>query len=407
MDWALDFAGADGKTRMRLTVACGVTDTHVPVDPPQWFSIPQKCLPMSAFVRIVSGTAALLCLLTPPLPATGQLRIDPEPVYQFGDDDLFWDDVRALDVSDSLLVVLTESDPVLHLFSLDSGTHLRSWGLKGEGPGEFASSADVAWVGSLIYALDTSERRVSIFEANGELVKTVPVSGLGLPFTNRMDHVSGDTVVFTAYEPMGGGNAVVAWTADGFVRTVVEYDDPPQVRLEAPDAPGLTLAAPFTARMRWTVVAGEVVYWSGSGEQLEATSVDGTATHTLSLPVSDRFEVTADDRESWIRTGIPTEFMGRRPFEPLRAVARETVEFPDHHALVRQLLTDDQDRIWVRRNRSGEPVWDVVERTGQMSGRVTLPRGFSLRAVIPGYVVTTLTDELGVETVRVHRLAGS
>ena len=112
----------------------------------------------SAFPRIVSGTAALSFLLTTPLPATGQLQIDPDPVYQFGDDDLFWDDVKALDVRDSLLVVLTESDPVLHVFSLGSGSHLRSWGSKGEGPGEFESSADVAWVGSRIYALDTRMR---------------------------------------------------------------------------------------------------------------------------------------------------------------------------------------------------------------------------------------------------------
>ncbi len=79
----------------------------------------------SAFPRIVIGTATLLFLLITPLPATGQLQVDPEPVYQFGGDDLSWDDVKALDVRDSLLVVLTESDPVLHLFSLDSGSHLR------------------------------------------------------------------------------------------------------------------------------------------------------------------------------------------------------------------------------------------------------------------------------------------
>ena len=46
------------------------------------------------------------------------------------------------------------------------------------------------------------DRRVSIFEASGDLVS--------------------DTVAFTAYDPMGGGNAVVTWTADGFVRTELE-----------------------------------------------------------------------------------------------------------------------------------------------------------------------------------------
>lgn len=178
------------------------------------------------------------------------------------------------------------------------------------------------------------------------------------------------------------------------------------MRLEAPGAPGLTLATPFAAQLRWTVVDGEVVYWPGTGEEVETRSVDGTVTRTLSLPLTDSFEITADDREWWIQTAIPTEFMGQRPFEPLRPVARETAEFPEDHALVQQLLADGDGRIWVRRNWSGGQVWDVVESTGRMSGRVALPRGNALKAVIPGYVVMTFTDELGVETVRVHRLSG-
>lgn len=364
-------------------------------------------------IATVLACAKLVGLALLPPAATGQagqVRVDPQPVYQLGGDPVYWDGIASLDVNDSLLVVLTESDPVLHLFSLTSGLHIRSWGGEGEGPGEFMSSADVVLVGEQVYALDTTQRRVSIFDLEGRLLLTRQLRGLGLPYANRLHHASGDTVVVRAYAPMDDANAVVAWTADGVAGTVLTFDDPPgKLRLEAPGAPGLTLRRPFSPYPKWTVVSGEVVYWPGAGEELQVVGLDGAATSSLVLPVKDRIEVTAGDRERWFRTGIPTEFMGRRPFEPLRREARQTVEFPEWHPAVLGLLGAPDDAVWVKRQGSlpadsrGE-MWDIVDKGGESVDRVTLPVGHLLMAVRTEHVVVRTTSELVGDLVQVHRL---
>ena len=357
--------------------------------------------------------ATLVTLATLPASAMGQVRVDPQPLYQVGDDPVYWQGIATLDVNDSLLVVLTESDPVLHLFSLNSGAHIRSWGARGEGPGEFTSSAGVALVGERVYALDTTQRRVSIFDLDGHLVLTRQLRGLGLPYANRLHHASGDTVVVRAYAPMGDANAVIAWTGDGVAGTVWSFDDPPdRLRLEAPGAPGLTLRRPFSPYPRWAVVSGGVVYWPGTGTELQVVGLDGKATSSYVLPGNEPVEVTPGDREQWFRTGIPTEFRGRRPFEPLRRKARQTVEFPEHHPAVLGLLGAADGAVWVKRQtslraESRGQVWDVVDEDGALIDRVTLPVGHLLMAVLPEHVVVKTASEFVGDLVQVHRLSPS
>ncbi|MXX72663.1 MAG: hypothetical protein F4205_14915 [Gemmatimonadetes bacterium] len=356
------------------------------------------------------GCATLVTLAAVPSAARAQLRVDTQPIHRLGGDAMLWNGVIALDAHDSLLVVLTESDPVLHQFSLSRGDHIRSWGEAGEGPGEFRSSADVVLVGGQVYALDTTQRRVSVFDLTGRLQLTTPVTGLGLPYANRLEHASGDTMVIRAYAPMGDANALVAWTVEGVAGTVLSFDDPPEeLRLEAPGAPGLTLRPPFSPYPRWTVVSGQLVYWPAHGEELQIVGLDGTQTTSIVLPIEDRFEITAGDREWWFRTGIPTEFRGRRPFEPLRRVARQTVDFPPHQPLVLELLGAPNGAVWVKRqtslsDESRGQVWDVVDREGGFVDRITLPVGHLLMAVLAEHVVIRTTTELGSDVVQVHRL---
>ena len=368
---------------------------------------------IASFIALVIQCVGLVSLAAVPTAAKGQarqVRVEPQPIYRFGGDAAYWNGIVALDVTDSLMVVLTESDPVLHVFNLMNGAHVQSWGARGEGPGEFASSADVAWVGQQVYALDTTQRRVSVFNPSGNLSETVPLRGLGLPYANRLHHASGDTVVIRAYAPMGSANAVVAWTVEGVVGTVLAFDDPPdELRLEAPGAPGLTLRRPFSPYPRWTVVAGQVVHWPGTGQELQVVGLDGQLESTIELPMGDHVAVTVADRERWFRTGIPTEFMGRRPFEPLRRKARQTVEFPEYHPAVLELLGGPDRAIWVKRQTSvaagsrGQ-AWDVVDRDGALVGRALLPVGHLLMAVHRDQAVIRTTTELGSDVIQVHRL---
>ena len=341
-----------------------------------------------------------------------QVCISPNPVYRLEGDALAWNGVGAVSSNDSLLAVLTDSDPVIHLFRLPDGTHRGSSGGLGEGPGEFRDPAGIALVGDRIYALDEALGRLSIFDFTGSLVRTVALHQFGmLPnFPRRLHRAQGGTLLFLATEPTANSSAVVALSFGeaGIVGpdTLVAYRTAPDLlRLTAPGAPSWTVPLPYSSRPRWTPVSGGVAFWQGPDPEVRILGVDGTTRSAVSLSLDDRFEVTGEDRESWLASAIPKEFMGRQGvFEPIREEARRTVSFPEYHPLVFRLLGGPDGLLWVLRTPAGrEQVWDVVDSRGRHESRLTLAPHHSLMLVLPDRLVLRSTDDLGVESVQVHQ----
>ena len=363
--------------------------------------------------------AVLAVVIAAPGVGTGQQRcVDRDAIYHFDGDALLWSDVRAISSDGSVLAVLTGSYPVIHLFDLAEGSLRGSWGLSGEGPGEFRGSTGVALVGRHVYAVDGRQRRLSIFEFSGNLVHTVTLRDLEMP-----DHVpirfdrAGEMLLFGLSMPMGNERTVVARSFGvganedaGRRGTVIVYPTrTTTLRLTAPGAPGLSLSPPYSPTPQWTAVSGGVAFWQGPDPEVRILDFDGRVKSVVSLKnLDDRFEVADEDREYWFQNEIPQEFDGQRVFEPLRAEARRTVEFPRYHPIVFELLGGPDDDLWVRRTPDGrDQIWEIVDTQGQRASRVSLTPGQALMAVIPDHVVVKVTDALGVESVEVQRCRSS
>ncbi len=351
-------------------------------------------------------------LATPALGAGQQTCVDRDLLYRLDGHDLDWSDLRAVSSDGPLLVVLSGSYPVVHLFV--GGTHRRSWGGSGEGPGEFRSASGVTSVGRHVYALDGNQGRLSIFEFTADVVRTVSLRDFGMSGTlaRRLHRVGGGRFLIELAVPMGNERTIIARAfgasaAEDPVRqdTVHVYQRrTATLRLTAPDSPGLTLSPPYSPDPTWTPVSGGVAFWQGPGPEVRMIGFDGAQETVISLALDDRFEVTTEDREYWLQNEIPQEFQGQRVFEPLRQEARRTVDFPQYHPLLFELLNGPDDVLWVRRTPDGrDQVWDIADALGQLAGRVSLAPGQVLMAVVPDHLVLKVTDALGVESIEVHR----
>ena len=364
-------------------------------------------------VRARSGVVLITAVLaTPALGAGQQTCVDRDLLYRLDGPDLVWSDLRAVSSDGPLLVVLSGSYPALHLFA--DGTYRRSWGRRGEGPGEFRSASGVTSVGRHVYALDGNQGRLSIFEFTGDLVRTVSLRDVGMSgnLARRLHRAGGDRFLIELAVPMGNERTIIARafgasTAEDPVRqdTVLVYPRrTATLRLTAPGSPGLTLSPPYSPDPKWTPVSGGVAFWQGPDPEVRILGFDGEQRSMVSLALGDRFEVTAEDREYWLQNEIPQEFQGQRVFEPLRQEARRTVDFPQYHPLLFELLNGPDDLLWVRRTPDGrDQVWDVVDAEGQLASRVSLASGQALMAVIPDHLVVGVTDDLGVESVEIQR----
>ena len=353
---------------------------------------------------------AIFGLTTGAADAAGQIRVEMEPVHRFGGAPVEWAGVTDVDATDSLLVVSARSEPYLYLYQLSDGTILKSWGARGEGPGEFGEPpTSVALVGPLVYAVDLNQQRLNAFDTRSDAVETRRGTELGLAdpaYVARLERV-GNVLLVMPFEPMGRGVAVVAWRGQaGSADTLVAYERPARsIGLDGP--PRFGVPPPFTIGPLWTATTQGIAYYPDEVvTDLRIVALDGSVVSRRNLSLVDRFEATAADREWWMDQHIPQEFAGRRGvFDAVRNQARETLDFPDHLPSVLDLVGGPKGDVWVLRTPTAAgQTWDVVDATGEVSGRVEFPAGWRLAAVLAESIVVIVTDELGVETVQVHRL---
>lgn len=359
----------------------------------------------------VCGALLSAALAVPAASVGQQTCTDRDALYRLDGGDFVWSDVRAVSSDGSQLVVLTESYPVVHLFDLTDGGWQGSWGRSGQGPGEFLEATGVALVGRHLYVLDGTQRRLSIFETTGTVVQTINLQDAYYP--RRLDGGGRGTVLFDLSQPMGNERVIVARTVGAGTRadwarqdTVITYprSSVARVRLTAPGAPGYRISPPYSSVPQWTPISEGVAFWQGPDSEVRILDLGGGLQSAFSLPFGDRFEVTADDRESWFQNAIPKEIFGQPVFEPLSEAARRTVDFPRYHPLMFELLAGPGDLLWVRRTPDGrDQVWDVVDSQGQLASRVSLAPDQALMAVIPDHMVVKVTDDFDVESVEVQR----
>lgn len=363
----------------------------------------------------VCGALLIAALAAPAASSTQQVCTERDALYRLDGEALVWSGVRAASSDGSLLAVLTESFPAVHLFALADGGRRGGWGGSGEGPGEFQEATGIALVEHRVHVLDGGQRRLSIFDSTGALVRTVNLHDAGLApyYPRRLERAEADAILFDLAEPMGDERIIIARTFAASADeesarqdTVLVYPrtTATRLRLTAPGAPGLTVSSPYSPAPQWTPVSEGVAFWQGPDAEVRILGFDGDLRSVVSLALDDRFEITAEDRESWFQNTIPEELFGQRVFEPLREEARRTVDFPRHHPLMFELVGDPNDFLWVRRTPDGrDQVWDIVDTQGQIANRVSLTPGQTLLAVVPEHLVVKVTDDLGVESVEVLR----
>lgn len=300
--------------------------------------------------------------------------------------------VKGAAFVDTVLVVVTGSDPAVHVFD---GPNHTSWGAKGEGPAEFASPESVSGDGGNLLVRDGTLDKIVIFDLRGRYLAS---RTLRPHVVNAFAVAGGDTIV--GLSAHGQLDRWVARLRGEQVDTLVSYTLPPQLMLAAEGAPSLSLPPPYAPLPRWAALPdGRVAFWDGRSPAISL--LNGGREESFPLPGA-RFPVQPADREEWLGTAIPRSFMGRPVFEPLREHARKTVQFPDSLPYVLDMLPDPTGGVWVRRTTAatGER-WTRVGRDGA-GETFQLPGGTRLLAIGETRLAALATDEDDVETVHLY-----
>lgn len=358
--------------------------------------------------------------------------------------------------ADGTLFILDEAAG--HVVAIDpSGGHLRTISRQGEGPGELARPAGLAlFPDGRLGVMDFAKSGLQVFSRDGEFLDALRFAAgegvPGTPFHVLPDHSLVTSEVFrrTVSDGSGEGRPIMRFRADGSGELLHSaWPGPPldDTRVEDGQSGGvyfqLRPIRAFPPPLEVGVLRdGRIVVADSVGYRIKLLARDGATGEdvtTLERPVAPvavtpRIRDAETERrlalldlegdalqevltEGVIRVAIqaPTGGSGGPDPGAIEAALRETYRrqiaymvFPGEIPVISRIGVDWSDRLWVE--RTGLPgergPTDILTAEGLYLGTIA-PDGPRIPAAFGpnGLLAYIETDELGVQRVRVDRLA--
>lgn len=297
---------------------------------------------------------------------------------------------------DSRIVIANSGSSEIRIFNPD-GSHDRTWGSRGDGPGEFIPRGPAAvapWPGDSIAAADAVGRpRLSLFDMNGNHGRDVT---LDASRGNILDVLPNGRIVSKGSEHFNR-NAVfetrdlvrleTEWSvldADGTLYASLGRQ--PSMESYFSELWGGDMVHPFERRAEGAVWGNLVAVGVSDGYEIKAFAADGSLVRIVRRDWDPRVPTQAeyDERAPW---GVP----------PV-----------DAYPAFDEILSDAAGYLWVREYRMSDEeaaVWTVFDPEGRVLGLVETPEGLDIFEIGTDYVLGSAEDELGVEYVQLWALS--
>lgn len=322
----------------------------------------------------------------------------------------------ALGPGEDEVYVADRQNCEIRVFGVD-GTHRRTFGRCGEGPGEFSPFFySIAWIGDKLLAFDFGGGRIGEFAADGDWLGQRQVLGM-----------MGGGATFAFY-PAGSGNAyAMALTgglddesnrfggrrlASAYLGHDAAGETPDTVfPLSPPENSGSVtcewgegyisfFANPYAARLLQHPAAGGVLYSAMSNEYRIAVTRGNDTLRVIERelppePVSDEeWNALSNRFDAWLdeKPGASCE-----PGSPRRPAAKPLLE---------GLFFDAAGRLWVEVARTGGARWELFDVDGRLLAQA--PAGERKATAFPalgaGRVATVRQDSLDLDHVDIWRI---
>lgn len=379
----------------------------------------------------VTDSAGVTIVTSPPADMV-YARLAEGPILSLGtlegaDEFMFGRIASVARDGDDNLIVADNGAGEIRVFDAD-GSHQRTFGRKGEGPGEFQVLSG-AWPGldGTVVALDRRLGRITRFDAAGSLIGTAEFAGSGGALSMR--GLAGPEVVLSQVMDFGITPSADA-SALRDLEDAIEGDGASVVflrhRLDAELVDTLArrqgqtmsmstsgsggqmslqlLVVPFSRQPTAVGSPQGVAIAGGSDYEVALYNQTGALHRILRLGLEPPLR-TDEHLEAYVRnSGSP--FSDEASVQARIDMYRD-MPMPERLPGYDELLFADTGELWARRYRQrGADMahWDVFGTSGQHLGGVEIPTSFRPEEVSGGQIVGVSTDDLGVERVEVREL---
>ena len=290
----------------------------------------------------------------------------------------------------------------IRAFGLD-GTHLRTFGRMGEGPGEFQTLNSLAWAGDRLLSFDPDQGRIGEWSAAGEWLgqRATQTGVTGTPENLRLYPVGPDEVFRRDLDQRYVGMDSRGETGDTLASLRGPSSGPPAY-IECRHERGLAFFdVPFAPQFLQHPGPGGVLYSALTSDyRIFVTRNDGAEVVMVierTLPgesfSDDEWRAANEEYYAWreSRRGASCD-----PREPTR---------PDAKPFIEDLFVAPDGKLWVEVVRTAGNRWEVFDTEGKLLGSVPAPpRGpYVVPAFGADYLLTIRRDSLDLDHVDVWR----
>jgi hypothetical protein len=346
-----------------------------------------------------------------------------------GDPDHEFYQVRgAVRLSDGTIVVANGGTHQLRFYGPD-GALTSTAGRQGSGPGEFEMLASLEKLADdSLLALDMRHRRLSVFTADGQHVRDVPLQGSSpLLFVTLIGPLGDGTFLASApnvrmgpdlfNRPLGPTRdsiQLVRVDASGATVDTLGVFPGPRVNVKSVDMGPRTMpmGVPVVFSSMTVTAAAEGVAYVGITDTYEiaAYAPTGEVRRIIRKTHAPRV-VTEADKERYqelIRSrAAPTGNAQMRAMMQQMSAVMADAEFAETFPAFGRMLVDAGGNLWVSDSRPSEDepqLWTVFDSDGRLLGGTTIPAKLVVTEIGADYVLGHQTDELEIQHILLYDL---
>lgn len=316
--------------------------------------------------------------------------------------------------ADGSVFVLDALHRTVRVFD-QTGEELRSFGRRGEGPGELEGPARLLWGPSgNLWVLDLGNARLTVFSPGGDLVGTYRPSDLPIFFPFALAFIGRDTLAWVGLSSPDPANPTAAMVETQLSQGVVTPTRTEELSfVEWPvlfeyygRGMSVVLPVPFSGEPQFGFDAtGGLWYVHTGAPRLYRSSGEGEVELTVTVDV-DPTPVSSVDRE---------EALASDDLEEVHAIGQAAVaemagSIPDTKPYLAGFFFDDEQRVWVINAEgyaagSSEREIEIYNLDGTPVGRARAALAAEPRPRIrDGLLAAVVRDELGLESVVLYRI---
>ena len=382
--------------------------------------IPRAGIVDSAGVRLITYDLTDVSVPTHRIVAGHDLQIgetDGAPEYTFS---------RIADLalaSDGSIIVSDGIAQEIRVYDA-AGTHRRTIGEAGQGPGEFATTPTIAGLSDdTLFTFDSRSNRLTSYTlADGRLVEMLSLrsEAIGRPISLirlrdgtyvSQSRWTAPSAAISLYDVRLDLDSIVVerFDAEGaLLDTIRVMADRTQARTVRDGGGGMIRVqqaqTPYTARAVVRSDGVRAILGRSDAFALEMLRPDG-ATEAVLRILGAQHPATANDIRVH-QEGILREDLGDQEIHPM--VWRLNIEYlPERLPAFGGVVVSGNGDVWVSLTEydlSAGLDWLVFSRTGELRGEVHTPPGLRVRQIRDDFIVGFVLDELDVPYVRRYPL---